>query len=119
MAVAGDVINPSGFVVNGNLLMAAEKHSQDTVLIEFDLSEITSVSTQLSGKVCTYHWPIMQFERSASAVRKNIYMYIKCSFVYVVNFRTSFHRRVKPFVLGHKLCLNHRFHAIVLIANIH
>lgn len=52
MTVAGGVVNPASFVVNGNQLVVAEKFSQDTVLTEFDLSKVTTVSTQLSGRVC-------------------------------------------------------------------
>ena len=51
MTVAGGVVDPSAFVVNGNLLMVAERFNQDTVLTEIDMSKVTTVSTQLSGKV--------------------------------------------------------------------
>ena len=58
MTVAGGVVDPSAFVVNGNLLMVAERFNQDTVLTEIDMSKVTTVSTQLSGKVrlvATWH----------------------------------------------------------------
>lgn len=44
-------MDPSAFVVNGNLLMVAERFNHDTILTEKDMHRSTIVSTQLDGQV--------------------------------------------------------------------
>lgn len=49
--VASSFTSPAGFVVNGNVLVVAEKFGRDTILTEIDVSRTSTVSTQLTDQV--------------------------------------------------------------------